>query len=102
MAPQLEALLAVAQAPHCCWCHSATSITLLLPQDRAGDLGHASRVIAAPGGELSLLQLMRHVHEFYQEELGLEEQIQAMKALGQGGSRCGAVGPLGALCGSAA
>eukprot|EP00873_Tetraselmis_striata_P037344 jgi/Tetstr1/457608/TSEL_044175.t1 len=67
--------------------YSATSITLLLPQDRAGDLGHASRVIAAPGGELSLLQLMRHVHEFYQEELGLEEQIQAMKALGQGGSR---------------
>jgi hypothetical protein len=64
---------------------------VLLPQDRAGDLGHASRTFSAaapPGtGGLSQMALVRHVHDFYSEELELEEQIGAMKGLGQAGGR---------------
>ena len=45
---------------------TGSALTLLLPQDRSGALGHASRTLPAPATGLTRRQLLDEIAAFYQ------------------------------------
>ncbi|GAB4823283.1 hypothetical protein N2152v2_010329 [Parachlorella kessleri] len=58
----------------------AASITLLLPRDGRGELGHDSRCFALPGRAASPLELLHFVHSYYQEAIPIEEQVVLLRS----------------------
>lgn len=44
----------------------AANLTLVLPRDGQGELGHATRCFPVPGRIASVEQLLQHIHEYYQ------------------------------------
>ncbi|KAF6261672.1 hypothetical protein COO60DRAFT_1699723 [Scenedesmus sp. NREL 46B-D3] len=74
----------------------ACSITLLLPQDSSGLLGHAPVLVSPcqPCKGLTCSDVLQAIHSFYQQEVLLQQPRQLAAgsgAAGVGGSGCGGV-----------
>ncbi len=57
----------------------AASITLLLPHDAQGILGHHVHTIHPPHQRLTALQLLQEIHHVYTQDTPVDLQLQAMQ-----------------------
>ena len=57
-----------------------SSLTVLLPQDGRGELGHASLTWQLPVRQITAGELLRRVHAWYQDALPPEEVLALLKA----------------------
>jgi hypothetical protein len=65
-----------------CFQSGACGITLLLPQDSSGLLGHATVQVGPrqPGKGLTCSDVLQAIHSFYQQEVLLQQQQQQQAA----------------------